>query len=122
MKKLTSFLFLLCFILSLLLLFFQPYKEILICNQADCSVKRYYIFKYKNYTYYVSRNDIYYSKRYAPKTGVFYHIDDRSNPFDSVFINGFKFKSDAQKITNTLKSNNINIKITKYWIGYKIEN
>ena len=102
---------------------FFPYKEVLKCHQNECSVERYYLIR-QNEFYTFNRNDNitpvihcnndnYCRRKYVS-------IENHSD-FDCwIFENSFSTVSDYQKIINVIKNNNQNIEITRYKIGYKI--
>ena len=109
-------------LVSLLWFTGMPYKEILKCNNGNCSVERLYLLNFKNYTYYANSKDLYI--RRLPRIKYWkhsYQICDNTDLLDSLFVNTFLIKNDAQKILDTIRTNT-NVHIIKYMTGYKIVN
>ena len=107
--KTNTLILLFIFIIGYLLI--MPYKEVLECNNVRCSVNRHYV--YKTTTYNFKHTDKLISKR----RGIIYNHSD--NYLQRLFINPLFFENEYNLI-NHIK-NNSECKITKYWIGYKIE-
>ena len=103
------------------IIIFLPYKEILKCNEENCSIGQCYILKNKNNSYIFNRNDellpVYHSS--GGKLGSTRIINLSNNKY--IFENDFLSHQGAENIINVIKNRTSDIKITKYWFGYKIE-
>ena len=100
-----------------------PYKEVLTCNNLDCSVSRYYlIFNNKRYNeYYFKRKDlIIVNVHCSGRGGCSADIINKSDNDYCIFENPYNWSWRAKKILDNIKGNK-NIKITKYWFIEKIQ-
>ena len=95
-----------------------PYKEVLECNSNSCLVERHYALKNSINKHYFNSADnllVIYSRYGFPRI---INLSDGVNIFDNSFLSD----QEAENIISIIHNKNSNLKITKYWIGYKIEN
>jgi len=103
---------------------FFPYKEVLECNGNDCMVERTYIAfndRYDAHYHFQKTDDIQATYHRTNKGRSYYEIENFSDYKYSIFNNIFAGKGTPEKLIAKIKSNENHIKITKYWLGHKIE-
>ena len=110
----------------LLLACIYPYKEVLTCRNDSCTVERQYLlFKNRDDTiYYFNRADdirVNYHHSTGRHSMSYYEIENASDYDFNIFENSFAGRGTPKKMVSKIKSNDNNIKITKYWLGHKIE-
>ena len=122
-RSVNNIITIICFIFIVGMGIQCPYKEILICEGNECSVKRSYIIPIddSSINYSFKRNDLVEIEyhRHVRHGGSYYLYNYKNR----IFVNGFGiFSNGPDKIFNLIKSDTHKFKAIKYVFGYKIEN
>jgi len=121
MNKITDIIIsVLILIIFIALTYNYPYKEVLQCNNNQCTVKKHYIFFFKNNVYHFNRNDqiqitSYQNSSVRKGYNSYYHNLINLTDSHTIFENGSGYFDRIDSILTKVKSENPKIKITKYW-------